>query len=121
MGGLDPRLGLAGVMALRAQILERSEALGRTVAPAAAPGGVGTSVATDGAGAFTRAMGQALEAVNALQKESEGATGAWERGETHDIAEVMLARQKASIAFEATLQARNRLLGAYRDILNMPV
>lgn len=119
MGGLDPRLGLSGVMALRAHLLERSEALGRTIAPA--PGAAGTPGAPDGTGAFTRAMGQALEAVNAMQKESEGATGAWERGETQDIAQVMLARQKASIAFEATLQARNRLLGAYRDILNMPV
>jgi flagellar hook-basal body complex protein FliE len=33
----------------------------------------------------------------------------------------MLARQKASIAFEATLQARNKLLSAYKDIMSMPV
>ena len=33
----------------------------------------------------------------------------------------MLARQKASVGFEATLQVRNKLLGAYRDIMNMPV
>ncbi|MEQ1687328.1 MAG: flagellar hook-basal body complex protein FliE, partial [Sphingopyxis sp.] len=34
---------------------------------------------------------------------------------------VMLARQQASIAFEATLQVRNKLLSAYGDIMNMPV
>lgn len=116
MSALDPRLGLSGVMALRARILERSEALAGTLATPAQ-----RAAPVDGAGAFTRAMGQALEAVNSLQKESDSASAAWERGETHDIAQVMLARQKASIAFEATLQARNRLLGAYRDILNMPV
>jgi flagellar hook-basal body complex protein FliE len=33
----------------------------------------------------------------------------------------MLARQQASIGFEATLQVRNRLLTAYKDIMNMPV
>jgi len=33
----------------------------------------------------------------------------------------MLARQQASIGFEATLQVRNRLLTAYRDIMSMPV
>jgi len=33
----------------------------------------------------------------------------------------MLERQKASIGFEATLQVRNKLLSAYRDIMNMPV
>jgi flagellar hook-basal body complex protein FliE len=33
----------------------------------------------------------------------------------------MIARQKAAIAFEATLQVRNRLLGAYKDVMNMPL
>ena len=48
-------------------------------------------------------------------------TEAYERGETTDIASVMLARQQASIGFEATLQVRNQLLTAYRDIMSMPV
>ncbi len=111
-GGIGaPGLGLSGVLALRAQLLERSESLARIVqgvpAPAEAAGSAG--------------FAEALAAVNRLQQASEARTSAFERGETHDLAEVMLARQKASIAFEATLQARNRLLGAYRDIMNMPV
>ena len=48
-------------------------------------------------------------------------TEAYERGETTDIAAVMLARQQASLGFEATLQVRNRLLTAYKDIMSMPV
>jgi flagellar hook-basal body complex protein FliE len=48
-------------------------------------------------------------------------TESYERGETTDIAAVMLARQQASIGFEATLQVRNRLLTAYKDIMSMPV
>ncbi|KFL48993.1 flagellar hook-basal body protein FliE [Sphingobium sp. ba1] len=48
-------------------------------------------------------------------------TVAYERGEEVDIAKVMLARQESSIAFEATLQVRNRLLSAYKDIMSMPV
>jgi flagellar hook-basal body complex protein FliE len=109
-------LGLSGVLALRAQILEKSQALAPARAAQAAPaGGAG-----DAAG-FSGAMAEALKAVHALQTESSAAGAAWERGETHDIAAVMLSRQKASIAFEATLQARNRLLAAYRDVMNMPV
>ena len=46
---------------------------------------------------------------------------AYERGETIDIAKVMLARQQASVGFEATLQVRNKLLSAYKDIMSMPV
>ena len=36
-------------------------------------------------------------------------------------AQVMLARQESGIAFEATLQVRNRLLSAYQDIMRMGV
>jgi flagellar hook-basal body complex protein FliE len=112
---------LAGVMALRAEILERSKALAplksanvANVANAAgAPGVPGDS--------FAGTMKGALEAVNALQTEASAKAAAWERGEAHDIASVMLSRQKASLAFETTVQARNRLLSAYRDIMNMPV
>jgi flagellar hook-basal body complex protein FliE len=45
----------------------------------------------------------------------------YERGETTDIAAVMLAREKASVGFQATLQVRNKLLSAYKDIMSMPV
>lgn len=114
MTAIGPGLGLQGVLALRNEILQRSQSLQpvTTAQPATAPaqpGGFGT------------AMSEALKAVNGLQAESSAQGAAWERGETHDIASVMLSRQKASIAFEATLQGRNRLLSAYRDILNMPV
>jgi flagellar hook-basal body complex protein FliE len=34
---------------------------------------------------------------------------------------VMLAMQKSSMAFEATLQVRNKIMRAYEDIRNMPV
>jgi flagellar hook-basal body complex protein FliE len=48
-------------------------------------------------------------------------TEAYERGEVTDIAAVMLSRQQASIGFEATMQVRNKLLSAYKDIMSMPV
>lgn len=94
------------VMALRSAVIQRSDALkaaARTQAP------------------DTANFGQLLGAVNTAQNEASAASAAYERGETSDIAGVMLARQKSSIAFEATLQVRNKLLSAYRDIMNMPV
>ena len=62
---------------------------------------------------------QALASVSKLQGQAGAASEAFERGDLTDIAQVMIARQKASVAFEATLQVRNKLLGAYRDIMNM--
>lgn len=100
-------------MALRAQILARSPALAQVpgvgaAAPAAAP-------------RFDTAMADALKAVSAVQEEAGAASAAFERGDSQDLAGVMIARQKASIAFEATLQVRNKLLGAYKDVMSMPL
>lgn len=119
MSAVGPALGMSGVLALRAQLVERSQALTPTSPAAPATQTQGTAAAAKPG--FGRVMSDALQAVNELQVQSMDAGAAWERGETQDIAAVMLSRQKASVAFEATLQARNRLLSAYRDIMNMPV
>lgn len=98
-------------MALRAQILQRSPAfvsVTTIAAPAAAP-------------RFDTAMSDALKAVSAIQDEAGAASTAFERGDSQDLAGVMIARQKASIAFEATLQVRKKLLGAYKDVMSMPL
>ena len=55
------------------------------------------------------------------QNQAADLSASYERGETIDIAKVMLARQQASVSFEATLQVRNKLLSAYKDIMSMPV
>lgn len=98
----------SSVLALRAQILDRNAALsGKAAAPANA--------------SFDSAITAALSAVNATQAKAGEVSAAFERGDTVDIAAVMLARQKASVAFEATLQVRNKLLSAYHDVMSMPV
>ena len=38
-----------------------------------------------------------------------------------DITDVMIASQKAGVAFEAMVQVRNKLVEAYRDVMNMPI
>ncbi len=107
------------LMALRSAILEQNGALQR----AAGIGGAGPAGEAGGTrpGGFSDAMRSALNSVNEAQSRSSAMTESYERGETTDIAAVMLARQQASIGFEATLQVRNRLLTAYKDIMSMPV
>lgn len=107
------------VMAIRNAILQKNAAL-RDVA---STGNVGGANATTGTapGGFTDALNSALQQVNGLQKQAGEAASAFERGETTDIAAVMLAKQQASVSFEATLQVRNKLLSAYKDIMSMPV
>lgn len=98
----------ASVMQIRAQILERNAALASVKEPSAGAG-------------FGDAMAKAVGAVSSAQAEASAAAVAIERGESTDVAAMMLARQKSSLAFQATLQVRNKLLSAYKDIMNMPV
>ena len=108
------------VMALRAQILERNQALSRASDGAGAPSAIGATGGTQPA-SFAQSMTDALSAVNSGQQKAADLSASYERGDTIDIAKVMLARQEASVGFEATLQVRNKLLSAYKDIMSMPV
>jgi flagellar hook-basal body complex protein FliE len=38
-----------------------------------------------------------------------------------DITDVMVASQKASVAFQATVQVRNKVIEAYKDVMNMAI
>lgn len=119
--------GTNSVMAMRNAILQKNQAL-RDIAGTGMDkvGGVGAAGITGGAQGtqatdFGSAMSNALQEVNNLQSKAGEAATAFERGETTDIAQVMLAKQQASISFEATLQVRNKLLSAYKEIMSMPV
>ena len=122
---MSPRTtGLMDVMALRQELLGRSEAL-RNVRAASEAGRALPSgaIASASPGApsvdFAQTLNGALQRVSAVQKRSADMQAGYERGEVTDIAQVMLARQEAGVAFEATLQVRNKLLDAYQEIMRM--
>jgi flagellar hook-basal body complex protein FliE len=109
------------LLSVRATILSQNGALQRA-AGHIADAKADTGVDPLGAGpSFGKTMVDALSAVNAQQGKANDLSAAYERGDTHDIVQVMVERQKAAIGFEASLQVRNKLLSAYRDIMNMPV
>ena len=116
MSTIRPTSGLQDVMALRQEVLARSQALkdvreGAEQSQAAKPAAPAAN--------FGDTLGNALQQVSAVQQRSSDMQAAYERGEVTDIAQVMLARQEAGVAFEATLQVRNKLLTAYQDIMRM--
>ena len=115
LGGLGGTAGIRDILALRQQIVDRSQLLQQVRQPAQGTG------AAEQTGGFADSLKSALDSVNATQTKSEGLSEAYQRGEVTDVAKVMLARQEAGIAFEATLQVRNRLLSAYQDIMRMGV
>lgn len=109
--------GLREIMQLRAQIIEKSQILQQIHSPQT------QSVQSAGSnqGSFTDKLHDAMQSVNATQQRAAQLTAAYETGQTQDVAKVMLARQEASVGFEATLQVRNKLLTAYQDIMKMGV
>lgn len=109
----------ASVMALRQSIIQQNAAL-RSAASRDTVAGQFPPTEAPGQD-FVTAMRSAVQSVNSDARRAEQASTAFAQGETTDIAAVMLARQQASIGFEATLQARNKLLSAYKDIMGMPV
>lgn len=118
MSAISGMSGVDRVMAIRAQILERNAALSRASAGGAAPAATSDEASP---ASFTATFEQAVKSVNDTQNRASSLSEMYERGETVDIAKVMLARQEASVAFEATLQVRNKILAAYKDIMSMPV
>ncbi|MBL8384872.1 MAG: flagellar hook-basal body complex protein FliE [Burkholderiales bacterium] len=100
--------------------MESIKAIGQAVAPS----GVGTArnADTGAAGGFGDALRQALENLNAAQQSANALGRRFQAGDTAvSLEETMIAMQTASISFQATVQARNRLVSAYHDIMGMQV
>lgn len=71
---------------------------------------------------FADMLNQAVNTVNSMQAESRDAQQRFEMGDPSlSLADVMVAKEKSGIAFEATLQVRNKVLEAYKTIMNMQV
>lgn len=112
---------VSGVLAIRAQIIARSQTLNRLTPPDTTPGTVTAVPRTDTPATFEDTLKTIVGKVNEAQEAEDLATERYERGETTDIATVALMQNRASVSFEATLQVRNKLLSAYKDIMSMPL
>lgn len=67
-------------------------------------------------------MLDALRATSNLQAESGRLSKAFSLDDpTVSLEQTMIAGAKSGIAFQATLQVRNRIVQAYTDIMNMQI
>ncbi|MDF3864981.1 flagellar hook-basal body complex protein FliE [Pseudomonas denitrificans (nom. rej.)] len=64
---------------------------------------------------------QALRSVDAEQHKSSAAMAAVDSGQSEDLVGAMIQSQKASVSFSALLQVRNKLTGAFDEIIRMPL
>lgn len=86
--------------------------------------GPAATAAKDGAERpdFAGLLQQSVNKVNDIQQTAGSLATAFEAEDPNvDLVQVMIARQKSSLAFQALTQVRNKLISAYQEIMNMPV
>ena len=103
------------------QTLRTYQAQASQTLDATGTAGLSESQTPTSAPSFSDAVRSTLQSVNQQQIKATQMADAFERGEAVPLTDVVLNLQKSSMAFEATLQVRNKVLKAYEDILNMPV
>lgn len=70
---------------------------------------------------FGTFLKDAIQEVNNKQSESDMMTEKLVRGGDVELHDVMITSQKASIALNATMEVRNKVIEAYQEIIRMPV
>jgi len=70
---------------------------------------------------FGEAMGKALGQVNKLQQQADDMAVKLATGDVEDVHKAMIAMNKARLAFDFTLQVRNKVIEAYQEIMRMQV
>lgn len=110
------------VQAVRADI---NEAISRIRDLANKSKSIGENEAIKSSNSFEQIMSAAknsLGSVNQAQMETESLKTSYLAGDSHvSMSEVILSSQKSKLAFEGLLTVRNKILEAYKEIMNMPI
>jgi flagellar hook-basal body complex protein FliE len=77
--------------------------------------------AASGAGDFGQLVGNLLQDVNQSQNQAADAVAQLAAGKTDNVHQVMIALGKAEVSFNYMLEVRNRLLDAYKQVMQMPI
>jgi len=97
-------------MARAAQMLSRPDALMGGAAAGAAPA------------SFANVLVDAIQGVQRAQAESGAVQQAYQQGDPEvGLETTMIAMNKASLSFQMLAQARNRVIAAYNEVMNMQV
>lgn len=69
---------------------------------------------------FSSMLKDSIESVNQIQQQAGSLSTAFAKGESDvSLAEVMISLQKANLSFQTTVQVRNKLVEAYKDVMRM--
>lgn len=112
INAIDPNQLLAQMKALQSQATQQASPIGQN------PNSVSGTDSVD----FSNLMKSAVDQVNDTQKAAGKLKTAFEMGDPNvTLVDTVIASQKASVAFEATVQVRNKLVQAYEEVMRMSV
>lgn len=75
-----------------------------------------------GIGSFSNILTTAIESVHKAQTEAGVLQKGYQAGDPEvGLEQTMIAMNKASLSFQMLTQARNKVVTAYNEIMNMPV
>lgn len=80
----------------------------------------GATAPTDGK-SFADTLKDAVGNVNEAQKTADKAMQDLATGRTDNVADVMIATEKADIALKLMVQVRNKIIDAYQEVMKMQV
>ncbi|RKY37403.1 MAG: flagellar hook-basal body complex protein FliE [Candidatus Omnitrophota bacterium] len=83
-----------------------STALPKKIAESAQPG-------------FQNVLANSIDQINELNRNADKAIEQLSTGEIQDVHKVMIAVEKANLTFSTMMQVRNKLLGAYQEVMRM--
>ncbi|MDI3298196.1 MAG: flagellar hook-basal body complex protein FliE [Bacillota bacterium] len=87
----------------------------------AGPSGPGARPAAGSAPSFAQELSQALAGVNQMQLQAQQAAQSLLDGSAGDVAQVVIASAKASLALQLAATVRNEALAAYQDVMRTPL
>lgn len=70
---------------------------------------------------FADTLKGAIKEVDSLQKDADVKMQKLATGESKNVADVMIATEKADIALRLMVQVRNKVISAYNEIMKMQV
>ena len=70
---------------------------------------------------FSQIFKSMISDTNSLQSDAAKIAEKFALGEIADVHEVMIAAEKAGVAFELVMEIRNKLLDAYQEFMRMQV
>ena len=71
---------------------------------------------------FAEVLKNSIESVNSAQVNASNLARDFELGVPNtNLNDVMISLQKANLSFQEMVQVRNKLVSAYRDIMNMSI